>query len=308
MTIESTNWTPDAFRHRFVVANGVRLHVAEAGNTGPLVLLLHGFPECWASWIPVMGRLVDAGFRVAAPDMRGYGTSEKPRGVGAYRWDALTGDIHGLVDALGERQVHLVGHDWGAIVAWMTVMDDASRYSHLTICNVPHPAHFTRMALDPAQLRRSWYIAWFQLPRVPERTLQRDDHALLRRVLKADRIPGTLDPALLELQIEAATQPGALTAMLNYYRAMVRQGPRAVTRRLRRITVPTIVCWGQRDRALGVDYAAPPTAWVPDCEVRRFPDASHWVQVDRPDAVARAIRDLHERDRVGARERQATDP
>lgn len=282
---------PAEIIHRHVDTNGVRLHLAEIPGDGPTVLLLHGFPESWRCWKPVMERLAARGHRVVAPDMRGYGDSQKPRGARAYRWDHLTGDILGLVDALGQEQVHLVGHDWGAIVAWMTAMRDPSRFARLAICNVPHPAHFERMALDPAQLRRSWYIFFFQLPGVPEHMIRRRNWRFLRRALSIDRIPGTHTPEELDAQIKAAAQPGALTSMLNYYRAMIRQGPLAVRRRLRTIDIPTLVLWGERDIALGVDYAAPPREWVPNQTVRTFPEASHWIPMDLPDTVAEALAD-----------------
>lgn len=286
----------DRIRHDFVELTEVRLHVAEAGprDAEDVVILLHGFPECWISWRPVMARLSAAGVRAVAPDMRGYNLSDKPKGVSAYHVDRLCADVRELAALQGDARVHLVGHDWGAIVAWFAAMAFEDELASLTICNVPHPVHFEGMIRSPEQLRRSTYIAFFQLPLLPEHLIARNDWDLLRRTLRSGRVRGTLDDATLDEYVRAARRPDALRSMLNYYRALVRTGPFALRRRWRTLNLPVEVVWGERDAYLGKEFAEPPADWVPDARTHFLPEASHWVQMDAPDVVADVI--LSQRD------------
>ena len=268
--------------HRFADLGDVRLHFVEAGE-GPLVLLLHGFPQFWYEWRHQIPALVEAGFRVVAPDMRGYNLSDKPPGVRSYRVELLARDVERLILACGERTASVVGHDWGAIVAWIAAMRYPGYLERLAILNVPHPARFLDGLLSPMQLLRSSYVFFFQIPRLPEEVIRAGDFALLRSALGRDPVrPGALTAEDIERYIEAIARPGALTASLNYYRALLRT-PGETRALLQRVEAPVLVIWGERDRFLSRRLAEPPRLWVPNLVgVTRLPDASHWVAEDRP--------------------------
>jgi pimeloyl-ACP methyl ester carboxylesterase len=290
-----------------VVANDVRLHVVTAGpEDGDVVVLLHGFPEFWYSWREQIPALVDAGYRVVVPDMRGYNESEKPRGVDAYRIDELVADVVALVehyaddaDAAGgdasddDASAHVVGHDWGGAVAWSTAIREPQIVDRLGIMNAPHPGRFRELLRRPAQLRRSWYMFAFQVPRLPEFGLTRDDAAVL------DDLFGESMPARERQHYRDALQrPGAARAAVNYYRAFMRLGVRDELPLLSpsaptpepTVTVPTVVAWGEDDEALLSANADGLDRWVSDLRVERIPDASHWVQVDAPERANDALR------------------
>lgn len=263
----------------------VTLHAVIAGS-GPLVILLHGFPECWYSWRLQIPALAAAGYRVVAPDLRGYNLSDKPRRVSDYRVEALADDVAGLIRALGAEKAHVVGHDWGAMVAWVFAMRHPSLLDRLAILNVPHPARYMKSLRTLRQVRKSWYVFFFQLPWLPERGFTRDNFRALRNLFRYDPMrKGAFTDEDIERCVAAAAQPGAMTAAINYYRASVRRGPWAARRILRVIEAPTLVIWGEHDRYLGSELAEPDRHWVPNCQISRFLDASHWVQVDRPDRV-----------------------
>jgi epoxide hydrolase 4 len=276
-------------RQAYAELEGVRLHYLEAGD-GPLVVLLHGFPDFWYSWRFQIPKLASAGFRVVAPDMRGYNLSSKPAGVGAYGIDLLAADVRGLIRERGAESAFLAGHDWGAAVAWATAMNHPEVVRRLAILNVPHPRRFLRGLRRPRQLLRSWYIFFFQLPALPERAARARRWSFFRYGLEHDARPGAFTPQDVERYIEAWSQRGALTAMLNYYRAVFRRSPRRTMARIRPIEAPTLVIWGERDRYLERELAEPDRADVPNLErVVRVPDASHWVQHDEPDHVAELL-------------------
>ena len=268
--------------HRYADLGDVRLHYVEAGE-GPLVLLLHGFPQFWYQWRHQVPALVEAGFRVVAPDMRGYNLSDKPLGVRAYRVELLARDVERLILACGERTAVVVGHDWGALAAWIAAMRYPGRVEKLAILNVPHPARSLDGLLSPMQLLRSSYMFFFQIPRLPEEVIRAGDFALLRSVFRSDPVqPEAFTAEDIERYIEAIAQPGALTASLNYYRALLRN-PWEMRALLQRVEAPVLVIWGERDRFLSRRLAEPPRLWVPNLiRVKRLPDASHWVAEDRP--------------------------
>jgi epoxide hydrolase 4 len=268
--------------HRYADLGDVRLHYVEAGE-GPLVLLLHGFPQFWYQWKHQVPALVEAGFRVVAPDMRGYNLSDKPLGVRAYRVELLARDVERLILACGEQTAVVVGDDWGAIAAWIAAMRHPERVEKLAILNVPHPARSLDGLLSPMQLLRSSYMFFFQIPRLPEEVIRAGDFALLRSVFRSDRVqPEAFTAEDIERYIEAIAQPGVLTASLNYYRAILRN-LREMRALLQRVEAPVLVIWGEKDRFLSRRLAEPPRLWVPNliC-VKRLPDASHWVAEDRP--------------------------
>ncbi|MFL5378930.1 MAG: alpha/beta fold hydrolase [Myxococcales bacterium] len=276
----------DVMHRRVDLGNGIALHCAEAG-TGPLVILLHGFPEHWASWRYQMPALVEAGFRAVAPDLRGYGECDKPRGLDAYRIDVLAEDVALLVTALGADRAAVVGHDWGGALAWYAAMWHPERVSRLVVLDCPHPSRMARALRTFRQWRRSWYALLFQIPAVPEALLRANDFALLRGIFRLDPARnGAYSAEDIEGIVRAAAKPGALTAMIDYYRASLRRRPH---KRWLPIAAPTQVIWGQRDRYLAPELAAPDPQWVPDQRVLYIPGASHWVQADAPERVNEAL-------------------
>lgn len=277
--------TTTAGTHHFAVVNGIRLHYVEAG-TGPLVVLLHGFPEFWYSWRHQLPALAGAGFRALAPDLRGYNESAKPAGIASYAIDPLTQDVAELIHAVGAERATIVGHDWGGGIAWAFAMRFPTLVDRLVILNAPHPALFFRELRTPAQLARSWYIFFFQLPWLPEWALRRRNFAGLERALRSDPVrPGTFTEEDIRAFKEAWAQPGALTAGINYYRAMKRHGIRSLRSELRPIDVPTLVIWGERDRYLGIRLLDGLGDWVTRLRIERLPNASHWVQNDAAERV-----------------------
>jgi len=269
----------------------VRLHYVEVGS-GPLVVLLHGFPEFWYSWRHQLPVLAAAGFRVVAPDMRGYNLSSKPRSVAAYRLPRLSGDVARLIHHLGSGKAVVIGHDWGAVVAWDLAQRYPERVERLVIMNVPHPERFARGLLTCRQLLRSWYIFFFQIPWLPEALTRLGNFAVIRRILQTDPVrPSAFSPSDIGKYMEAIARPGALTAAINYYRAAMRDGLR-VLKEFRRIEAPVLVIWGQKDRYLGAELAEPAAKWVPNVRVERLTDASHWVQIDQPARVNALVLDF----------------
>ena len=269
-----------------------RLHYVEAGD-GPLVVLLHGFPEFWFSWRFQIPALVEAGFRVVAPDMRGYNLSSRPSKVAAYDIDRLAADVRDLIRERGAGRALLAGHDWGAAAAWVTAMNHPGVVERLAILNAPHPHRMLQGLRRPRQLARSWYILFFQLPWLPELAVRARGWRGLRRLFENEARPGAFTPEDIERYVEAWSQPGAPTGMINYYRAAARQTPGRASARIRPVEAPTLVIWGRRDRHLGAELAEPERADVPNLErVVRLPEASHWVHQDEPERVSQLLVDF----------------
>ncbi len=272
--------------HDYADLGDVKLHYVAAGE-GPVVVLLHGFPDFWYSWRHQIPALARAGFRAVAPDLRGYNLSDKPKGVGDYAVERLTDDVRKFAEHLEADRIHLVGHDWGAIVAWFFAMDDPDVLDRLAILNGPHPARFLEMARTPSQLRRSWYVTFFQIPLLPEKIVGAADFFPLRRLLSNER--SAFDETEIEAYVQAARNADALKGPINYYRALWRRNPLALRRDKRVIARDTLVLWGEKDRALTERFAEPPAELVPSCRVIRFPDAGHWVHLEQPDDVNREL-------------------
>jgi pimeloyl-ACP methyl ester carboxylesterase len=275
-------------RHREVEANGLLFHVAECGEGDRLALCLHGFPECWISWRHQMPLLADLGWRVWAPDLRGYGGSEKPGHMNDYAIEVLMADVAGLIDASGAREVLLLAHDWGGVIAWYFAMRRLRPLEGLVVMNLPHPGAAARAFRRPRQLLRSWYALFFQIPRLPERILAANRGRLIGRAfvqmaVHPERFPGDV----LEAFREAALVPGAPKAMIDYYRAFLRGGGARRQQALGfpEIDVPTLLLWGERDAALGRETTYGTENFVTDLTLRYLPDASHWVQQDQPELV-----------------------
>jgi pimeloyl-ACP methyl ester carboxylesterase len=274
---------------QITTANGINLHVVMAGpKKGVPVLLLHGFPEFWYGWRAQIPALAKAGYRVIVPDQRGYNLSDKPGGASAYRVDTLVQDIVGLADALGYKQINLVGHDWGAVVAWAFALWHPQRLRKLGILNVPHPAVMLRfLGRDPEQLRRSWYIFFFQLPWLPEYFLRQQDWRGAVRALRGSGKIHTFTNEDIAEYKKAWSQPGAITGMLNWYRAAVRHRPKLPDDL--RVKIPTLMMWGMHDVALSYRMARPSLDFCADGKLIFFEDASHWVQHDERELVSQYL-------------------
>jgi pimeloyl-ACP methyl ester carboxylesterase len=270
---------------------GARLHAALAGPAGaPLVVLLHGFPEFWYEWRHQLGPLAAAGFRVIAPDQRGYNLSSK---AGPFDLQTLAGDIAHLIQQAGVESAHVVGHDWGGAVAWAFAAWHPARLQRLVVINLPHPLAMSA-ALRHFNLRqylRSTYVAYFQLPRLPEWSLRRNNFALVRRGLCGSALPGAFGADDLAHLQAAWGQPGALTAMLGWYRAVAASWRQvsASQEAFRRIAAPALLLWGERDIALGVELAEASRPYIPNGRLVRYPDHTHWLPAEAPDELTRQL-------------------
>lgn len=286
--------TDDQLTHRSVPTNGIRLHVVEAGPAdGPLIILLHGFPEFWYGWRAQIGTLAGAGFRVWVPDQRGYNLSDKPVGIRHYSIDRLVADVVGLIDAAGAERATVVGHDWGAVVGWWLAATAPQRLHRLICLNVPHYAVFSRfLRTNPRQMLRSWYTGFFQLPRLPEWLARFGNWWGMSRTLLRTSRPGTFAEADLEAYRNAWSQPGptgapAFRTMVNWYRAFAQHRPPRPDHP--RITVPTLLIWGVQDSFLLRDMAQPSVNLCADGRVVYFERATHWVQHEEAEAVNRLL-------------------
>jgi epoxide hydrolase 4 len=286
--------TPDdlGVRHAYADVNGLRMHYVEKGS-GPLVVLLHGFPEMWWSWRYQIPALALAGYRVVAPDLRGYNETDAK---GPYDIDTLRDDVVALLDHLGADKAMVVAHDWGGGVAWHLAGTRPSRCAKLVVMNCPHPAVFMHaLTTKWSQIRRSWYMFFFQLPIIPERMLTARNGAGVIRMVRSMAVDTThFGPQELEPFAVAACKPGRASAMIGWYRAAIRAGLR--TRRLaehdgqQTITVPTLLLWAMEDRALGYDDLVPGTQrYVPGIEIQTIPGCGHFVQQEQPEEVNRRL-------------------
>ncbi len=272
-------------QRRIDVGGGVKLAVLLEGESGPPVLLLHGFPESSHMWRQHMEPLARQGFRVIAPDMRGYGDSDKPRAVRDYKSARLVQDLVELVRALGHTRVHVVGHDWGGIVAWHFAARHPEIVDRLVILNAPHPSLMLRALLTkPAQRRRSWYVFFFQLPLLPERGLTK--RGTMGRILRGSSVhPEAFSDEDIAHYEASARAPGAARGMLAYYRAALR----GIESKLPRIERPTLVLWGMEDQALGSELLDGLEREVKDVTIERFPGISHWIVDEAPERVREKV-------------------
>ncbi len=287
-----------SLKHDRIVSNGVRLHYVTQGE-GPLILMLHGFPEFWYSWryqIPEFAK----DYRVVALDLRGYNDSEKPQKRGAYAMAELIKDVEGVIKGLGYDRCILVGHDWGGDIAWSFAYAHPEMLEKLIVMNFPHPVKFAEaLRSNPQQMLRSWYILFFQLPLLPEFLFQVDNY----RAIASSFIDSAIDktaftPEDLAAYKNAAAKPGAITAMLNYYRNIF---PGILNQREWDVLgVPTLMIWGENDRFLGKELTYDTQAYVKDFQLRYIPNCSHWVQQEQPNLVNQYMRDFLNSDRTFA--------
>lgn len=275
--------------HHQVRTNGLTLHVVQCGPAGgALVVLLHGFPEFWYGWRHQIQALAAAGYRVWAPDQRGYNLSDKPGRVADYRIGQLGADVLGLLDAAGADKATLVGHDWGAAVVWWLAEHHPERLRRVAILNVPHPAVLGRvLRRRPRQLLKSWYILFFQLPWLPEWLFRRRTFGFGCGALRGTSRPGTFSSQDLHRYTEAWSQPGALTGMLNWYRAAFREAHAPDT--ASRIKVPVRILWGRKDAFLVPELAQASLEMCETGQLTYFDDATHWLHQEEPVAVNRLL-------------------
>ncbi len=276
------SWQPDAtsgMTVREVVARGLSFEVVEAGQGDHLAICLHGYPELAYSWRHQLPALAAMGYRVWAPCQRGYGATSKPEGIDAYRMECLVADVAALFDASGAKTLTLIGHDWGGAVAWSFAIHRVRALDRLVIMNMPHPRCFARALRYWPQQRRSWYLAAYQAPELPERMLLRNDAAALRRIFARHAVDPTLFPeAVVDVYAAAAQRPGALTAMLNWYRAVpLNPRPRWLPDH-GRVDVPTLIVWGEADNTLGLETLDRTDEFVADLTIRRLAGVGHWIQ------------------------------
>ncbi len=278
----------DALRTEFLSANGLTFETLTCGDPSSqrLALCLHGFPEVNLSWRDQMPVLAAMGYRVWAPNQRGYGQTTRPLRMQDYAIEHLMADVAALIDLAGAREVVLLGHDWGGLVAWTFAARRLRPLQKLVILNVPHPVLFARaLRRRPGQMLRSWYVGLFQIPHVPEWLLsRRGAQPAAAMLLRTSTSPQTFPRDLLEATRANAAQPGALTAMLHWYRAFVRGG--GLRRQLQQgfppIDIPTLLLWGEKDVALAKETTDGTEAFAPNLTTRYLPGVSHWVQQDAP--------------------------
>ena len=271
-----------------VSANGINFEVLTMGSGDRLALCLHGFPEHAFSWRFQMPLLARLGYRVWAPNLRGYGGTDSPPGVESYRVETLVADVVGLIEAAGAKETLLIGHDWGGFLAWMFAMRHPRVIHRLVILNVPHPACFNRELKRPAQMLKSWYMLFFQIPALPEFLLGiRQGRVIAKSIRRTSCDPARFPDEVIEVYRRNAARKGGLTAMINWYRALLRGG--ALNRRgdivYPIIQTPTLLLWGSADRFFTAQATAGTEEYVSDLTCRLLPGVSHWVQQEAPEAV-----------------------
>lgn len=273
---------------RGVEANGLRFSVDEAGGGDKLALCLHGFPESKFSWRYQLPVLANLGYRAWAPDLRGYGETEpRPRGVANYKMERLLDDVAALIDKSGAKETVLIAHDWGALIAWTFAARKMRPLKRLVIMNVPHPKIFADVyRKSPEQRRRSGYVVFFQIPIIPEAMMTAGGARAIKGAfynMAVDKSRFTED--VLEHYAANARQPGAMTAMINYYRAAARNRREIEHGEWPIIETPTLMVWGEEDSALGLEMLPGHEKLVADLTIERLPGVSHWVQQEAPEKV-----------------------
>ncbi|MFI5105629.1 MAG: alpha/beta fold hydrolase [Terriglobales bacterium] len=279
------NWNVNTIR---VAANGINFEVATMGSGDRLALCLHGFPEHAYSWRYQMPLLAQLGYRVWAPNLRGYGATDSPREVSAYKTRALVEDVASLIRAANPKETLLLAHDWGAALAWSLAMDQPQLLDRLVILNLPHPACFARELRRPIQLFKSWYMFFFQLPWLPEFLLgRRQGRAASELIRRTSRNPARFSDEALEVYRANAARTGGLTAMINWYRALFRSGAmrRFFGHDIPVVHLPTLFLWGDADVALSLRTTRGTEQYVSDLTFRVLPGVSHWIQQEAPEAV-----------------------
>jgi epoxide hydrolase 4 len=278
----------ESYTHRYLSVNDVTLHYVTKGE-GELVLMLHGFPEFWYSWRHQIAEF-SHDYKAVALDLRGYNESDKPKAQDAYRLSVLLEDIKGVIKGLGYERCILVGHDWGGAIAWTFAYAYPQLVERLIVLNLPHPAKFSEGLRTLPQLLKSWYIFLFQVPVFPEWLLSQNNYRLLIGILTQTAVNSdAFPPEAIEAYRTAAAKPGAVTAMLNYYRNL--WGSNFLQESWDVLYVPTLMIWGENDVALGKELTLGTQDYVKDLEIRYISNCGHWVQQEQPQLVNQYIRE-----------------
>jgi epoxide hydrolase 4 len=283
MTLLEETW-----QHEYIITNGIKLHYVTQGE-GPLMLMLHGFPEFWYSWRHQISEFAKD-YKVVAIDLRGYNKSDKPQQQSAYVMSEFIKDIEGVIKGLGYDRCVLVAHDWGGAIAWSFAYAHPEMLEQLIVLNIPHPAKFAQGLRTPQQLLRSAYIFFFQLPVLPELLIQSSDYQAIESAFQGMAVDkNAFTKSDIEAYKNAASRRGALTAMLNYYRNALTT---LVQRNWTVLDVPTLMIWGESDTALGKELTYGTDAYVRNLQIKYIPNCSHWVQQEQPALVNQYMREF----------------
>jgi pimeloyl-ACP methyl ester carboxylesterase len=276
---------------KFIEANGLTFQVDTCGNGDKFALCLHGYPESSFSWRYQLPLLAELGYTVWAPNLRGYAGSSRPGKKSDYKIDCLTADVAGLIDAAGARSTLLIGHDWGGVIAWIFALKRVRPLDRFIVLNFPHPKLYRDRIARWPQITRSWYVFLFQLPWFPEFMMGSRQARTVRQTFYATAVDKSRFPEeVLDVYRKNALIPGALTAMINYYRANwgIRKGGLFAEQRQAIESIletPTLMIWGEKDIALGRHLTYGTEKLVKDLTLRYLPDVSHWVQQEAPETV-----------------------
>lgn len=276
---------------RMIEANGLTFETDVCGSGEKFALLLHGFPESKHSWRFQMPLLAALGYTVWAPNLRGYGQSSRPPKVADYNITHLIADAAGLIDAARAEgitgPVTLMTHDWGGAIGWSFVLTEARPLERFVVMNLPHPTQFMKNVSGWAQLKKSWYIFFFQIPWLPEKLMTLRGAQAIGDAFSNMAIDQTnFGPDVLEHYRQNALIPGAMKAMINYYRASFRSNPlKEVWEDPPLVKTPTLMIWGEEDAALGKELTYGTEDLVEDFTLRYLPNVSHWVQQEAPQTV-----------------------
>ncbi len=285
MSLVNKNWN-----HNYLYTNGVKLHYVSKGE-GNLMLMLHGFPEFWYSWRHQITAFSN-NYRVVAPDLRGYNYSDKLQSIELYNISELVKDIAGIITNLGYEKCILVGHDWGGAIAWYFADQYPEMVERLIVLNIPHPAKFMEGLRTPQQLKKSWYIFFFQLPYLPELLFRWNNYKAIGSAfinMAIDKSAFTDED--IQAYKKAAAKPEALTAMINYYRCFFRQSLTS-QKSWKKLDIPTLMIWGENDTALGKELTYGTDNYVSNLTIKYIPNCSHWVQQEQPELVNEYIADF----------------
>ncbi|PAX51550.1 alpha/beta fold hydrolase [Brunnivagina elsteri] len=281
MSVLESTW-----QHEYITSNGIKLHYVTQGE-GELMLMLHGFPEFWYSWrylIPEFAK----NYKVVALDLRGYNDSEKPQQKSAYVMDEFIKDIEGVIRGLGYDKCILVAHDWGGAIAWSFAYTYPDMIEKLIVLNIPHPDKFAEGLRTLQQMKRSWYIFFFQLPFLPELFIKSQNYKFIETAIKGMAVDkNAFTQTNIDAYKDAASKPGALTAMVNYYRNIFQP---SVKRKWGILEVPTLMIWGENDTALGKELTYGTEAYVKNLQIQYIPNCSHWIQQEQPTLVNQYMR------------------
>lgn len=275
-------------KHEFVNTNGIRMHYVTEGQ-GPLVVLLHGFPQFWYTWRKVIP-LLSGNYTVVAPDLRGYGESDKPENILDYSLNVMSEDIVGLIKSLGHEKAHIVGHDWGGAIAWDLAINHPEIVDHVVPINAPHPYKFAKaIKSDFKQIRKSWYIFFAQIPKLPEYIIGSKTEKFLKGIFKGQAINReAFSREDIAAYVKEYEKPGAIQSSMHYYRAAFKDRNKKITKV--QIKAPTLLIWGEEDKALRKELTFEmDSLFSGPFQIEYLQNCSHWVVDEKPEKVANLI-------------------